>query len=230
MFEDSIDIYDLVYAHKDYRAEAAWVRDAVRTRVPDARTLLDVACGTGQHLEHLRHDFECEGTDLLQGFVDIAAARAGVPVHRADMDDFDLGVTFDAVVCLFSAIGYSHDLHAAIASMARHVAPNGLLIVEPWFTADEWQPGRVQVLDHERDGVRVVRMTASDVDGDVAVMTMHHLVARGREIEHRSETHRMTLFAMEDYEAAFRAAGLDVDIDRPGPFGRGALIGGRARR
>ena len=225
MFDDSIDIYDIVYAHKDYAAESAWVADAVRRRNPEARTLLDVACGTGQHLEHLRREFECQGTDLLPGFVDLASSRTGVPIHRADMDDFDLETRFDAVVCLFSAIGYSLDLDSAIASMARHLEPAGVLIVEPWFTPDEWQPGRVQVLDHEADRVRVVRMTASDIDGDTAVMTMHHLVARGSEIEHRSETHRMTLFTMADYEAAFRTAGLTFEVDRPGPFGRGALIG-----
>ena len=225
MFDDSIDIYDVVYAHKDYEAEATWVRDAVRARTRGARTLLAVACGTGKHLELLRHDFECQGTDLLPGFVDVAAARTGVPIHRADMDDFDLGERFDAVVCLFSAIGYSLDLDAAIASMARHLEPAGLLIVEPWFTPDEWHPGRVQVLDHEVDGVRVVRMTASGVDGETAVMAMHHLVSRGTEIEHRSEVHRMTLFTMADYERAFQAAGLSFEVDRPGPFGRGALIG-----
>ena len=41
----------------------------------------------------------------------------------------DLGRTFDAVVCLFSSIGYvgtEERLRAAIGSMARHAAPGGM--------------------------------------------------------------------------------------------------------
>ena len=225
MFELTADIYDLVYSHKDYAAESAWVRDAVRSHVPDAQTLLDVACGTGKHLEYLRHDFACEGVDLNERFVEIAGARTGVPVHRGDMDALALGSQFDAVVCLFSSIGYSRDLPAAIAAMARHVAPGGVLIVEPWFTPDQWLPSHVQVLDHEASGTRVVRVSNSHVEGNVSVLELHHVVCVGSDIEHVAETHRLTLFTHTEYEAAFRAAGMSYELELPGPFGRGAMIG-----
>jgi SAM-dependent methyltransferase len=225
MFELTADLYDLIYSHKDYAAESDWVRTAIRARVPEARTLLDVACGTGAHLEHLRADFDCRGIDLNARFVEIAHERTGIAVSRADMDDFDLGERFDAVVCLFSAIGYSADVNAAVASMGRHVAPGGVLIVEPWFTPDEWIEGHVGVLDHEADGTRVVRMGTSARDGNVAVMEMHHLIGTAAGTEHVVEAHRLTLFTFGEYEAAFRNAGLSYELERPGPFGRGALIG-----
>ena len=227
MFDETAELYDLAYAHKDYAAEAAWVVDAVRSRAPRARTLLDVACGTGAHLAHLRDEFACEGLDLLDEFVQIATARSGVPIHHGDMGDFDLGRTFDAVVCLFSSIGYVDDLDAAIGAMARHVAGDGMLVVEPWFTPDEWIPGHIHVLDHERDGTRLIRMSHSGVDGDVAVLSMHYLIGDGQGVEHRLEDHRLKLFTDAAYRAAFASAGLDVELDRPGPFGRGAYIGSR---
>ncbi|MEY2448926.1 MAG: hypothetical protein QOH79_2402 [Acidimicrobiaceae bacterium] len=225
MFDRTTDLYDLTYAHKDYAQESAWVRDAVRARVPEARTLLDVACGTGKHLEQLRNDFVCQGLDIDARFVAIAANRSKVPIHVADMDEFDLGERFDAVICLFSAIGYSRDLPAAIASMARHVSPGGVLIIEPWFTPDEWLPGHLHVLDHEADGVRLIRMSHSGIDGNIATMEMHHLVGTASGVEHLVDTHRMTLFTLDEYEAGFRSAGLSCELDHPGPFGRGALIG-----
>jgi ubiquinone/menaquinone biosynthesis C-methylase UbiE len=225
VFELTADLYDLVYSHKDYATESAWVREAVRARFPDARTLLDVACGTGAHLEHLRRDFECQGLDITPRFVTIAHDRTSVPIHLTDMDAFDLGEQFDAVVCMFSAIGYSRDLHGAIASMARRVAPGGVLVVEPWFTLDQWNPGHVKVLDHEAGGTHLVRMTQSGLDGNVSVMAMHHLVGTQSGIEYLVEHHRLTLFTYDEYEAAFRAAGLSYELDQPGPFGRGALVG-----
>ena len=133
--------------------------------------------------------------------------------------------TLDAIVCLFSAIGYTADLLAAVGSMARHVAANGVLIVEPWFTPNEWVEGRVHLDDHEGGGTRVVRMTHSGLDGNVSVIEMHHLVGTSAGVEHTREVHRLTLFTDAEYRSAFRAAGLSCQVDQPGPFGRGALIG-----
>jgi len=225
MFDKSAHLYDLAYSFKNYGAESAWVRNAIHARVPQARSLLDVACGTGKHLEHLRDEFDCQGLDLNPEFVELAQQRTGVKVHGASMDSFDLDEKFDAVVCLFSSIGYTSDLSGAICSMARHLNPGGVLIVEPWLRPDQWAAGQVQVLDQAADGIRLVRMTTSWVDGSQSILDMHYLVASPSGIEHLVETHRMTLFTLAEYEAAFLASDLTFEFDQEGPTGRGVLIG-----
>jgi SAM-dependent methyltransferase len=229
MYERTANLYDLAYADKDYAGEAAWVRDTIRARSPQAKSLLDVACGTGKHLERLQAEFACEGLDLTPEFVEIAGERTGLTVHCASMDAFDLDRRFDAVVCLFSSIGYSGDLNGAVGSMARHLTPDGVLIVEPWLTHDQWVPGHVQVVDHEAGGTRLIRMTRSWIDGDASFLEMHHLVASDSGIEHLVETHRLTLFSLSDYESAFLASNLTFEFDGHGPMGRGALIGQPAK-
>jgi SAM-dependent methyltransferase len=225
MFDKSAHLYDLAYSFKDYASESAWVRDAIHTRVPQATSLLDVACGTGKHLEHLRGVFDCQGLDLNPEFVELAQQRTGVRVHGASMDAFDIEERFDAVVCLFSSIGYTSDLPGAIGSMARHLNPGGVLIVEPWLRPDQWVAGHVQVLDQEADGVHLVRMTMSWVDGSQSILEMHYLVGSPLGIEHLVETHRLTLFSLAEYESAFLASDLTFEFDQDGPIGRGALIG-----
>ncbi len=62
------------------------------------------------------------------------------------MTEFDLATTYDAVTCLFSAIGYVRTvdrMNRAVACMARHVKPGGVLIVEPWITPEDWKPGNI---------------------------------------------------------------------------------------
>jgi len=106
----SADAYDLIYdgIGGDYAAEAAEVTALVRARRPAARTLLDVACGTGGHLVHLREQFAVEGVELSSHMATRARARLGaVVVHEGDMRTFALGRRFDAVTCLFSSIGYA---------------------------------------------------------------------------------------------------------------------------
>jgi ubiquinone/menaquinone biosynthesis C-methylase UbiE len=225
MFDKSAHLYDLAYSFKDYAGESAWVRDAIHSRVPRATSLLDVACGTGKHLEHLRSDFDCQGLDLNPEFVELAQQRTGVKVHGASMDSFDLDERFDAVVCLFSSIGYTSDLTGAVGSMARHLNPGGVLIVEPWLRPDQWVAGHVQVLDQESDGIRLVRMTTSRVDGSQSILEMHYLVGSPSGIEHLGETHRLTLFSLAEYESAFLASALTFEFDHDGPNRRGAMIG-----
>jgi ubiquinone/menaquinone biosynthesis C-methylase UbiE len=46
--------YDALYDFLDYRAAVEQLREVIQTRAPQAATLLDVACGTGQHLQHFQ--------------------------------------------------------------------------------------------------------------------------------------------------------------------------------
>jgi ubiquinone/menaquinone biosynthesis C-methylase UbiE len=108
MFRHTAHIYDLLYeaSGKDYARESSDLRHLIGARAPGARSLLDVACGTGEHLRHLRRWYEVTGTDLDVGM--LGQARTQVPdvtLLEGDMRTLALGATFDVVVCLFSSIG-----------------------------------------------------------------------------------------------------------------------------
>src|SRR2546423_1547622 len=139
MFSETAEVYDLVYSWKDYAAEAERVRALVRR---EGGTLLDVACGTGRHLELLAPHYRAEGVDLDPAMVEVARAR-GLAAAEADLLTLDLGRRFDVVTCLFSSIGYVRDLAGAVSRLAAHVAPGGVLVVEPWLAPEQIDPGRV---------------------------------------------------------------------------------------
>lgn len=50
----SAELYDKIYGFKPYDQEAKTVPRTLRRFNPRAHTLLDVACGTGKHLEALK--------------------------------------------------------------------------------------------------------------------------------------------------------------------------------
>ena len=146
MFSNSAAIYDAVYSFKDYADESERLRVLIEESAPGAATLLDVACGTGKHLEQLQAWYEVSGVDLDPELLAIARARLGdVELLTSDMTDFALGRRFDVVTCLFSSIGYVETverLGSAIAAMAAHLKPEGVLIVEPWLSPEEWMVDR----------------------------------------------------------------------------------------
>ena len=77
MFTKTAKFYDAVYSYKDYVAESQLITSMVGGRVSGAKTLLDVACGTGKHLEHLVKQFDCTGVDLDPEMLEIASVIAG---------------------------------------------------------------------------------------------------------------------------------------------------------
>jgi SAM-dependent methyltransferase len=225
--------YDAVYRAigKDYAEEAATIRDLVRERAPDARSLLDVACGTGMHLEHLRRWFEVAGVDASADMLVWAKARLpGVELQVADMLDFDAGRRFDAVTCLFSSVAYMltlDGLEAAVRNMARHLEPGGVLLIEPWLDPALWRPGSLHALLVNEPELKVARLSVSDVDGPIARTDMHYLVATPLEgVQYFTEPHELRLYYREEYIGALEAAGLAVEhLEDAGLSGRGLYIG-----
>ena len=233
-FHPTSHFYDRAYAQLDYAGHAATVEAIIRARNPAAASLLDVACGTGKHLEIWRERFEVEGLDIDPGMVAIATARVPeVPLHIADFTDFDLGRRFDAITCLFSSIGYAHTtelLDLAIAAMARHLAPGGVLVVEPWLTPEKIRPPWVRVLVAQEDDWVMARTSrlACDPDSGISDMEFTYVVTTIEGSEIVAEHHVMGVHPPERLVEAAGRAGLKAQFDPVGTYlERGLLIGTR---
>jgi SAM-dependent methyltransferase len=229
VFEKTARLYDAIYAWKDYRTEVDRLDRLIRERNPDARILLDVACGTGKHLELLKDAYEVVGVDLDPVMLEIARDRLGpdVPLHEGDMTDFDLGRRFDVVTCLFSSVAYTRTpdrLAAAMGAMARHLDPGGLLVVEPFFAPDEWMAGHLHANFVDQEDLKVARVSLSGPAANQITMTFHYLIATPEGVTYQTEAHEVGLFAHDDYVEAFRRAGLEPEHDQEGLMGRGLYL------
>jgi len=234
MFTRSAAVYDAIYASsRDVEADANRLHDLLeRHRRTDERSLLDVACGTGSYLLHLRRHYATEGLDLDPRMLAIARKKLpDVPIHHADMRDFDLRRRFGAVVCLGSSIGYartSAGLRQTIANLVRHVVSGGVVAVEPWFAPDDWEEGRVTADLIEQPDLKIARVLVSSRAENLSSLDIHYLVAERQAVTHFTERHELGLFTHEEYVVAFAAAGLVVQHDQQGLLGRGLYLGVRS--
>jgi ubiquinone/menaquinone biosynthesis C-methylase UbiE len=233
MFDKTARFYDAFYdaAGKDYRIEAEAVLAIVGERNPSAATLLDVACGTGRHLEVFCEHLRCVGVDLDDDLLAVAAARCpDVRFEEADMTQLSLGESFDVVTCLFSSVAYAATvdrLRAAIASMADHLNTGGVLVVEPFVQPDGWQEGHVGALFVDEPGLKAARLDTSQRDGNRVTLFFHYLIGTDGAVEYLCEEHDLGLFSFEDYVSAFEDVGLSVEVDEEGLIGRGLIVGVR---
>jgi ubiquinone/menaquinone biosynthesis C-methylase UbiE len=230
MYSKSAQYYDEIYtSFKDYDEVNRAHKLIQEHKQSDGKSLLDVACGTGRHTGLLAKHYQIEGLDLDPKM--LAVAKKNFPkirFHQGDMTDFDLGRQFDVVVCLFSSIGYvktSSRLQKAIKNMGKHLLPGGVLLVEPWFTPDQWHPGRVSTIHVKNLDHHVVRMSRSSQRGEISFTEFQYLIGTSKGIEHSVEIHELGLFTHEQYMQAFKAAKLSVSHDAEGLDGRGLYIG-----
>ncbi|WP_250001428.1 bifunctional 2-polyprenyl-6-hydroxyphenol methylase/3-demethylubiquinol 3-O-methyltransferase UbiG [Actinoplanes sp. M2I2] len=148
---------DKAAARRDNHAKAQWKlgeRAAFldRLRAADARTLLEVGCGTGQDSEFFQQEgLAVTAVDLSPAMVERARARG---VRASVRDVLDLGFpesTFDAVYSINTLLHVPNaDLDAALNAIRAVLAPGGLFFLglyggeeeEGVAPEDEHEPAR----------------------------------------------------------------------------------------
>ncbi|PYC66953.1 SAM-dependent methyltransferase [Micromonospora arborensis] len=234
---EDAQLYDLVHQGrgKDYAAEAAEVTGLILARRPEAMSLLDVACGTGEHLQHLVGTFpDVAGLDLSEDMLVTAKSRLpGVPLHQGDMLDFALGRRFDAVTCLFSSIGHMRDtdeLTRALSRFAAHTVPGGVAVIDPWWFPETFLPGYVAGDVVRADERTVARVSHASREANATRMNVHYLVADPEAgVRHLEESTLITLFTRDEYEVAFRRSGWEPSYVDQGPGARGLFVAVRGQ-
>jgi SAM-dependent methyltransferase len=126
-----------------------------------AKTVLELACGTGSILVQLQGDYDVTGVDLSQEM--LALAREKLPnaeLVEGDMTTVRLGRAFDAVLCLYDAVNHLlgfDEWERLFDTALAHLAPGGVFVFD--VNSEErldWFVGRPAV--------------ALDFDGGVAVI------------------------------------------------------------
>lgn len=230
MFTRSAAFYDLIYSSfKDYHRETDILRELLQRVHPTAKTILDVACGTGEHARRLMdHGYQVDGLDLDQDLLDVAREKApGGEFIRGDMIDFHLGKTYDVITCLFSSIGYVksiQNLKKTLTCFKEHLTPNGVAIIEPWLTPDSWHAGKVDMKTAESEDVKICRMSYSDRQGNISKLRFEYLIGNAEGITREVEDHELGLFTVEEMNRCFYETGFRVDYDPDGIIGRGLYL------
>ncbi len=181
--------YDLLYRAqgKDCEREACRLHRVIQQyKTSPGNRLLDVGCGTGEHLRYLRAFYQVEGVDSSAEMLHVAQHKLPeVSLYQGDMRTFRLRARFD-VVCLFGSIGYvetREGLRQAVANMKRHLVKGGVMVIEPWLGPQEIEDGRTHVVVAEGAECKVVRIGYTRIRGHLSEIRFHFVVADKAGIE-----------------------------------------------
>jgi SAM-dependent methyltransferase len=209
--------YDYLYPAKDYGGEVTRLVGVLTGKgLPIGGDVLDLACGTGRHLEILSRHFQCHGLDLEPALLEVAIQRlSGVTLHEADMLDFDLcHRRFDLITCFFGSIGYLSEwerLVAALANWREHLKSQGWLAIERWILPEEFHPGKLHSVHSEGDDFKLTRMVVSAAKGTLYDSDFHYLLATPQGVQHMVERHQLRMYTHQQYLQAFYECGLQPE-------------------
>ncbi|HXI83644.1 MAG TPA: class I SAM-dependent methyltransferase [Verrucomicrobiae bacterium] len=232
LYTDLARYYDLIYSWKDYQKEAATIQRLItKYKRSKGYDLLEVACGTGKHIQYLKDKFRVLGTDISTGMLRVARQNIkGVRFQRADMVTLNLEKQFDVIVCLFSSIGYvktAADLKRTLLNFGGHLKKGGVVIIEPWLTKEIFKKGLPHMTTYGDDDIKIARLDVSKARGNVSILEMHYLVAeKDKTVRHFVDRHELSMFEPRQILRFMRQAGLRAKFVRNGLMkGRGLYIG-----
>jgi SAM-dependent methyltransferase len=131
-YEKFSRFYDLVMGD---RSEAArYLAELIAHRKPDAKSVLEIACGTGSILGILSEEYEVTGVDRCKPMLAIARKRLPhVQFFRQEMTNFRLPRRFDVIICVFDSMNHLlrfTDWQRTFRRVARHLNNGGLFIFD----------------------------------------------------------------------------------------------------
>jgi ubiquinone/menaquinone biosynthesis C-methylase UbiE len=229
MYNNITQFYDLIYAFKDYESESNALKNIIMKHNPKAKTLLDVGCGTGNHLKHLKSSFDVVGLDVSAGLLHVAKDKLpDVNFYEASMRDFSMPQRFDVVSCMFGSIGYMCDLEQmgrAIENMAHHLTQEGILIFEPWLSPDTFQEGKVVHNLVDISTTKISWMYTQKRNGQISIFEIHYLLGTPDGVSYLVERQELGLYTEEMYRSKIKAADLElIYFDQRGIHGYGMFI------
>jgi SAM-dependent methyltransferase len=218
--------YDLLYHDKDYIGETQFIHKLIQSNAPDAKTILELGCGTGNHAMLLaKEGYSVHGVDMSPEMLQGAEERcsrlpqelaAKLQFTQGDIRQVRIDDKFDVVLSLFHVISYqttNEDLLAAFETAKIHLKPGGILIFDVWYGPTVLsEPPTVRVKRLEDDRIQVTRIAEPKIyPTENWVDVNYQVFIRDRSsnaVEEVTETHRMRYLFTPEIELFLQAAGM----------------------
>jgi ubiquinone/menaquinone biosynthesis C-methylase UbiE len=121
LYTDLSAYYDLMCSYIDYAEQSRAVLRLNRLFGNGGNRYLDLACGTGPHVQHfLQAGFQAQGLDIHPPMLDIAQKRCpDARFFQGDMAGFSVDSPCDIISCFLYSIHYNNTIDKLQKCIAR---------------------------------------------------------------------------------------------------------------
>jgi SAM-dependent methyltransferase len=178
-FDAYAAFYDLLYKDKDYEGESTYIDQLISKFIKKEKSrtsLLDLACGTGRHLQELyaKGYLHLSGSDISKPMIDIAKknaekAKKNIAFHNHSFQEANnIQQKFDVVISMFSAVNYLTsyaDQSLTLTNIHKLLDTGGLLIFDYWngcAVTESYSP--LKVLRKKHGDSEILRISETSLD------------------------------------------------------------------
>ncbi|WP_372712754.1 class I SAM-dependent methyltransferase [Ilyobacter sp.] len=138
MYQEFAKVYDKFMEFADYDGWHDFVSYVIEGNNPNAKTLLDLGCGTGEVLKRFVGEYECTGVDLSEEMLSVAEDKLknldkNVQLLCQNMKDLSLDRKYDIVISLFDTVNHLvsiGDLEKLFEKIKKHLETDGVYIFD----------------------------------------------------------------------------------------------------
>jgi len=208
--------YDEIYSKRNYETEVDFVKKAVSRFNVRGKTLLDMACGTGGHLQKFEeHGFKVTGVDLSPEMLEQARMKVkNADLFQGAMQSFQSKQTFDIVTCLFSSINYNitqAELRKTLNVFHNLLHPGGIVVFDLGFTGEMKNNGNISEF-YENDGTRISRTGRFNTSPKICSAEFFMQFEGDGETVEGFDEHTLGSFTVEETRQLMKMIGFGVSI------------------
>lgn len=216
------EYYNLLYCDKDYKSEADYVEKLFLESKPDAKTILDLGCGSGKHgYEFYKKGYEVTGVDLSEMMLDLAKELPGnnIKFHLGDVRTVELNKKFDVVVSLFHVLSYQQsndDVEKFFNTAKKHLAPDGIFICDFWYgpgVLNDKPVIRKKILENEN--IKIIRIAEPEIHFDKNIVDVNYTMLikdKSTNVQTEiNEQHKMRYFFLPEIEIMAQSISLELN-------------------
>ena len=220
--------YDLLYQEKDYQRESKFVNSIIKQYKPEAKTIVDLGCGTGRHDICLSVDYLVTGVDQSEQM--LAHARKAceskefkeksnpIAYHQGDIRKLELNAEFDCAISLFHVMSYqiqNNDILEILQTVKKHLHPGGLFIFDFWYgPAVLTEKPSIRIKRMEDADFRVIRLAEPVMHPDENIVDVNYTAVvinkQTNTIREIRETHRMRYFFIPEIRNFLLPSGFEI--------------------
>jgi SAM-dependent methyltransferase len=200
--------YDLLYSNKDYLSEVEYIDKLIKSNTNNAKTLLDMGCGTGKHAElFCNKGYIVHGIDLSEDMLKIAETKRKSKEDKlffshSNIQELSLNKKFDVIVSLFHVMSYQNsneELIRAFEVAKEHLNDGGIFIFDFWYgpaVLTDLPTTRIKKLENKN--IKVTRLAEPILHSQQNIVDVNYIVfiedKNTNEIIEKTELHKMRYF------------------------------------
>lgn len=213
--------YDLLYSDKDYKKEVDFIEKIFKKYSLEPKAILELGCGTAGHAIILsKLGYRITAIDRSMRMLRIAKEKArekkvSIEFIKGDITDCKLEKRFDAVIAMFSVMGYQTTnslLSSSFKTAHNHLVPGGVFIFDCWYgpaVLNERPVLKIKEIELG-NGKKIIRFTKPDLDilnHTVNVQFKLTRLKKGRIVSETFESHLMRYFFSQEIKYFLEVAG-----------------------